>query len=534
MSSIKTMPQHPVPSPSQRPKVFLIILDGFGIGKDSPYNAIQNAEMPFYKELCRKFPRSEITTSGEAVGLPAGIMGNSEVGHMNMGAGRIVYQELTRINKAIREGEFERNKEILNAIQAVEKSGGRLHLMGLLSDAGVHSDMGHLEALIRLASQKVPVTIHAFTDGRDTPPTSGKHYLKRLADFLKQYPSAVLGSISGRYYAMDRDNRWDRVEKAWRVIAGQSDPSPLKTENGTDAALQVIEENYKKQITDEFVLPVRFHPEAGHGHVADGDGILFFNFRADRARELTRAFTEEGFKEFQVTSRPKLSTYLCFTQYDKNFGLPVAFPPQNLSKILPDLLVEQKMSQFRIAETEKYAHVTFFFNGGREQPYPDEDRALIPSPKDVATYDLKPEMSAFEVAAEAANRLAQARYNFVLLNFANPDMVGHTGNYSAAVKALTAVDRCLDQTISAALRADYDVLITADHGNIEEMHDHDNDQPHTQHTLNPVPFHYISKKFKYRVENGILADLSPTILEIMGLPQPKEMTGKSLLLGSRT
>ena len=514
------------------PKVFLIILDGFGDGKDSPYNAIQHAHMPFYKSLSRNFPRSQLLTCGEAVGLPPGVMGNSEVGHMNMGAGRIVYQELTRINKAIREGEFDRNAEINKAIAAVEKSGGRLHLMGLLSDAGVHSNVEHLKALIKLASAKVPVTIHAFTDGRDTPPGSAVKYLKDLGEFLRGYPHAVVGSVSGRYYAMDRDNRWDRVEKAWKAITGQQDPFPYQKGNGCGAALKAVEESLAKQVSDEFVVPVRIEPEAGRGHVEDGDGIIIFNFRADRARELTRAFTEEGFKEFNLGRRPKLATYLCLTQYDKKFPLPVAFPPQNLKNILPDVLAANHLHQFRIAETEKYAHVTFFFNGGREQPYPDEDRILVASPKDVPTYDLKPEMSAPEVAEKLAQRLTRGDNQFVLVNFANPDMVGHTGNYTAAVKALEAVDKCLEKTVNAALAADYDVLITADHGNIEEMHD-DHDQPHTQHTLNPVPLHFISKRFRYRVKDGILADLAPTVLELMGLPKPAEMDRASLLTGAR-
>lgn len=520
--------------PTKYPKVFLIVLDGFGDGKDSPHNAIQHAHMPFYKSLSTSFPRAQLMTCGEAVGLPAGVMGNSEVGHMNMGAGRIVYQELTRINKAIRDGEFARNAELNKAIDAVKKSGGRLHLMGLLSDAGVHSTIEHLFALIEMAAAKVPVTVHVFTDGRDTPPTSGKGYVAKLGEFIGAHQGVNIGSVSGRYYAMDRDNRWERVEKAWKAITGQQDGHPEKKGNGSAAALKIVEESYAKEVTDEFVLPTRIEPESGRAHVADGDGVLFFNFRADRARELTRAFNEQGFQGFDRGTVPKLAYYLCMTQYDKSFGLPVAYPPQNLARILPDVLADNGLKQFRIAETEKYAHVTFFFNGGREQQYVGEDRVLIPSPKDVPTYDLKPEMSAFEVADKVAERLTRGDCQFVLLNFANPDMVGHTGNYDAAVRALIAVDKCLDKTISAALKSGYTVLITADHGNVEEMHDHENDEPHTQHTLNPVPLHLISNQFKYRVKDGILADLAPTILEIMGIAQPAEMTQKSLLTGSRT
>lgn len=525
------MPQ--AKDPTKYPKVFLIVLDGFGDGKDSPHNAIQHAHMPFYKDISKKFPRAQLMTSGEAVGLPNAVMGNSEVGHMNMGAGRIVYQELTRINKAIRDKEFDRNPEFAKTIDAVKKSGGRLHLMGLLSDAGVHSHIEHLKALIRLASEKVPVTVHVFTDGRDTPPTSGERYVRALGEYLRQYPSAVIGSVSGRYYAMDRDNRWDRVEKAWRAITAQMDASPYKKGNGVGAALEVIKDSYAKSVTDEFILPTRFEPEAGRGHVVDGDGIIFFNFRSDRARELTRAFTEEKFTGFARPVVPKLARYLCLTQYDKTFSLPVAYPPQNLTHILPDVLAEHGLHQLRIAETEKYAHVTFFFNGGREAPYSHEDRILIPSPQDVPTYDLKPEMSAFQVTDAVVARLEKGDCQFVLLNYANPDMVGHTGNYDAAVKALIAVDRCLEKSITAAMKSGYDVIITADHGNVEEMCD-GHDEPHTQHTLNPVPIHYISKTHKYRVKDGILADIAPTILDIMGIPKPNEMTRTSLLTGSRT
>lgn len=519
--------------PQKFPKVFLIVLDGFGDGKDSPFNAIQHAHMPFYKSLRNNFPRAQLITCGEAVGLPAGVMGNSEVGHMNMGAGRIVYQELTRINKAIREGEFEQNAEILNALAAVKKSGGRLHLMGLLSDAGVHATTSHLEAIVELADKKcVPVTIHIFTDGRDTPPTSGEGFVRKLGEFLEKHPGAVVGSISGRYYAMDRDNRWDRVEKAWKAITGQVDGRKAKT-NGVDVALAVLKESYEKQVTDEFVVPTRIDANTGRSTVADADGVFFYNFRSDRARELTRAFTEESFTGFDRGTRPKLATYLCMTQYDKTFGLPVAYPPQNLTKILPDILAEHHLHQLRIAETEKYAHVTFFFNGGREQPYSDESRILIASPKDVPTYDLKPEMSAFEVTDRVVAALSQGTNQFVLLNYANADMVGHTGNYDAAVKALVALDKCLERSVTTALKNGYTILITADHGNIEEMHD-DHDHPHTQHTLNPVPLHLISNQFKYRVKDGILADLAPTILELMGISKPAEMDRHSLLTGTRS
>lgn len=512
-------------APSKTPKTLLIVLDGFGEGKDYPFNAIKNAKMPFYREISKKFPRAQLLTCGEAVGLPPGVMGNSEVGHMNMGAGRIVYQELTRINRDIRNGDFARNAEILNAVKAAEKSGGRIHLFGLLSDAGVHSHTDHLKTLLEICSAKAPVTVHPFTDGRDTPPGSAEGFLKELVSLAEKFPGTVIGSLCGRYYAMDRDNRWERVELAYDAITGA-----IPADSATP--MQALKNSYDKNVSDEFVVPVRFDSPVGRGTVEDGDVMIFFNFRGDRAREITRAFTESNFDGFKRKKTVKLAHYLCFTQYDKKLPLPVAFLPQNLQNIFPDVLAANSLSQFRIAETEKYAHVTFFFNGGREAVYPGEERYLVASPKDVATYDLKPEMSAPEVTTELAKRLSSGKYDFSLVNFANPDMVGHTGNYGAAIKALECVDHCLDKVVTAALGQDYNIFITADHGNIEEMCDN-HDEPHTQHTLNPVPVHFISKQFEYKIKDGILADLAPSLLEVMGLAQPSEMTGKSLLTGKR-
>ncbi|MGE4233617.1 MAG: 2,3-bisphosphoglycerate-independent phosphoglycerate mutase [Bacteriovoracia bacterium] len=514
------------------PKVFLIILDGFGDGKDYPFNAITRSKMPFYNDISRKFPRAQLLTCGEAVGLPPGVMGNSEVGHTNMGAGRVVYQDLTRINKLIKDGEFQKNEALLSAISRVKSKQSTLHLMGLLSDAGVHSHTDHLKEIIKMAKD-ISVVIHIFTDGRDTPPTSGVKFVKELGDFIRSYPNVTIGSISGRYYAMDRDNRWDRVEKAFHAITGKAKTHPYIKGNGVGAALKVLEDSYQKNVTDEFIEPTAIASEQGLKQVRDDDAVIFFNYRADRAREITRAFTEESFLEIKIQNRPRLSTYVCLTQYDKKFSVPVAFGPQNLSKILPDILLEQNISQFRIAETEKYAHVTFFFNGGRENPYDKEERLLIASPKGVPTYDLKPEMSAFEVTDAVCKKLESGKFGFVLMNYANPDMVGHTGNFDAAVKALQALDKCLNKAISTALKNGYQVLMTADHGNIEEMRD-DHDQPHTQHTLNPVPLHLFSNDFKYKLNDGVLADLAPTILEVMGIKKPDEMTGKSLLKGSRS
>lgn len=516
---------------AQNPKALLIILDGFGEGKDHPFNAIKNARMPFYRELYSKFPRAQLITCGEEVGLPPGVMGNSEVGHMNMAAGRIVYQELTRINKDIRENNFQKNPEINKTIDAAKKAGGRIHLLGLLSDAGVHAHIEHLKSLITLCSEKVPVLIHIFTDGRDTPPNSAEGYIQDLGRFIQGLPHVQIASIGGRYYGMDRDNRWDRVELAWKALTGQMQKRSIdsnKKGNGIEAALAIIADNYAKNITDEFISPQSISLDTDSG-IVDGDAVIFTNFRGDRARELTRAFTEETFKEFNLGARPKLSRFLCFTQYDKKFNAPVAFLPTSLEEILPDVIAENGLSQFRIAETEKYAHVTFFFNGGRELIYPNEQRCLIPSPKDVATYDLKPEMSAPEVARGLADVLTNNKPNFALVNFANADMIGHTGNYNAAIKALECIDDCLEEVIKAALKSDYEIILTSDHGNIEEMVD-DHERLHTQHTLNPVPIHYISKNPKAKkLQNGILSDIAPTILELMGLPKPKQMTAKSLL-----
>lgn len=512
------------------PKVLLIVLDGFGDGKDYPFNAITHSRMPFYRSLTTRYPKAQLLTSGEAVGLPPGVMGNSEVGHMNMGAGRIVYQDLTRIDKSIREKQFQKNHGINATIQKVKLSRGRLHLFGLLSDAGVHSHLSHLKAILEMCEQEgVPAIVHAFTDGRDTPPQSGLQYAKALESFVNGLSLACIGSVSGRYFAMDRDQRWDRVAKAWSVLIGKAAPSSL-------SASAVIEKSYESGITDEFIEPTLLSsPRQSSSAVRDGDGIFFYNFRADRARQLTRAFTQKDFHDFETGQRPQLAAYLCMTEYDKTFGLPVAFPPQNLTQMLPDVLAAHHLKQFRIAETEKYAHVTFFFNGSREKPYEGEQRILIASPKDVPTYDLKPEMSAPEVTQRLVARIEKGEENFMLVNYANPDMVGHTGNYEAAIKALETIDACLEKVVTAAIQSHYSVFITADHGNVEEMRECDHlEQIHTQHTLNPVPVHFISADFHYKLrEGGVLADIAPSILEIMGLEKPAEMSGKSLLVGSR-
>lgn len=514
-------------------KAVLIVLDGFGIGKDSPFNAINNAKMPFYRDLWTKYPHSQLITHGEAVGLPRGIMGNSEVGHMTMGAGRIIYQDLTRISKAIYDKDFFTNPVLVDTLKTGAQKTGRVHLMGLLSDGGVHSTMEHLLALLDLCAklQTPHVSVHAFLDGRDTPPDSAVKYLKQLCQHPTFTPTglngtkAVLASISGRYWAMDRDKRWDRVEKAYKVLTGQAPAYP-----GT--AIGVVEKSHAAGKTDEFVEPVLLDPA---GAVKSGDSVVFFNFRADRAREISEAMTAEEFTGFDRGKRFVPSAFAGLTTYDRNLtGVRVAFGPQNLNHILGEWLEERKLTQFRIAETEKYAHVTFFFNGGREKPFEGEERILIPSPKDVPTYDLKPEMSAFAVAEQAAEQIRSGRFSFVLMNFANADMVGHTGNYEACIKAMEALDQCLAKVVGAAQASGYDVLITADHGNAEEMRD-ERGKLHTQHTLNPVPAIWVApntaiapKNTRVPLKDGTLADIMPTLCSLMGLDVPKEVTGKNL------
>lgn len=516
-------------------RAVLIILDGFGIGKDSPFNAINNAEMPFYRDLLAKYPHSELITHGEAVGLPYGVMGNSEVGHMTMGAGRIIYQDLTRISKLIRDGEFSRNPVLQTTIQKGAKTSGRVHLMGLLSNGGVHSHIDHLKALLDLCIEmSVPnVSVHAFLDGRDTPPDSSFGFVKELLEHPAFAPEgarntkAVLATVSGRYFAMDRDKRWERVEKAYRVLTGQAPVFP-----GGDA-MTAIQKAHDDGKSDEFVEPVLLNAEAA---MKTGDSIIFFNYRSDRAREITEAFTSLEFTEFDRGTGMTPSAYTGMATYDRNFkNVGVAFGPQNSNHILGQWLEEKNLKQFRIAETEKYAHVTFFFNGGREKPFVGEDRILVPSPKDVPTYDLKPEMSAFAVAAQASENIRKKAYDFVLMNFANADMVGHTGNYEAALRAMETLDRCLSEVVGAAQDSNYHVILTADHGNAEEMRDHSG-RLHTQHTLNPVPAIWVApntaiapQNSRVALKDGTLEDIMPTLLKLMRLPFPPEVTGKSLL-----
>jgi 2,3-bisphosphoglycerate-independent phosphoglycerate mutase len=509
--------------------VILLVLDGWGINKNNEGNAIAAAKIPTYRNLLTEYPHTELLASGEAVGLPEGQMGNSEVGHLNLGAGRIVYQDSTRISKAIRDNEFFQNPVLLSAMRTAKEKQSALHLMGLVSDGGVHSRMDHIFAMLDMAKAQgvTDVFFHVFLDGRDTPPSSALQYVKQLEEHLAEIGIGRIASVSGRYYAMDRDKRWERVQKAYEaIVAGEGIRK--------STAVEAIQQSYEHERTDEFMLPAVIIDKKTSKPVAvvrNDDVIIFCNFRSDRAREITRAMTDPEFKGFNRRLLPKLSMFVCLTTYDETFDLPVAFRPVRLTHILGDVLSNRGVQQLRIAETEKYAHVTFFFNGGEEPPFPLEDRVLVPSPRDVATYDQKPEMSAREITDKLVERIASNRYGFILANYANPDMVGHTGIIGAAVKAVEVLDECLARVLRAAEQAEAYVLITADHGNIEIMSDRSTGQPHTAHTTDPVPFIVTAKKLKLRT-GGILADVAPTVLELMGISIPAEMTGKSLILTS--
>ena len=505
----------------------LIILDGFGCRENVDGNAIRADGVKHIRELWNAYPHTQIEASGNAVGLPAGQMGNSEVGHLNIGAGRVVYQELTRITKSIEDGDFFSNEAFLGAVENCKKHNSALHLYGLCSDGGVHSHLTHLYALVKLARENglKNVFIHCFMDGRDVPPESGKGYIHALKNELKALGCGKIATVMGRYYAMDRDNRFERVEKAYAALVyGEG----IQAED-PEAAMQA---SYDAGVTDEFVVPVVITENgAPVGTVRANDSVIFFNFRPDRAREITRAFILPEFDGFDRKKGFFPLHYVCMTQYDKTFGarVHVAFKPEHLSNTFGAYISSMNKTQLRIAETEKYAHVTFFFNGGVEAPNPGEDRALIPSPK-VATYDLKPEMSAYEVTAEAVKRIESGKYDVMILNFANPDMVGHTGVMEAAVKAVHAVDECAAEVVSAILKAGGRAIITADHGNCEQMVGPDG-EPFTAHTTNPVPLILVDdmrKEAKLRT-GGRLCDLAPTLLALMGLPVPEEMSGRSLL-----
>lgn len=505
-------------------RVILLIMDGFGLREADANNAIAVAKKPNLDSIFSEFPGTQIGASGLDVGLPSGQMGNSEVGHLNLGAGRIVYQEVTRIDKSIADGDFFRLAVLQNFLHDLKRSNGALHLLGLVSDGCVHSSDAHLRAILELCRQEKfsRVYLHAFTDGRDTAPESGVGYIQTVHTWMREIGIGQIATISGRYWAMDRDKRWDRIARAYKAIRhGKGEVAEDPTE--------AVRASYAKGVTDEFIRPtVLLGNGVPIGTVEMNDGIFFFNFRADRARQLVRALSQPNFSEFTVEGR--VEDFLTMTQYDETFDVAVAFPPKKLSTILPELLAEKGLKQLRITETEKYPHVTYFFNGGEETPFAGEDRVMIPSPK-VATYDLQPEMSAPLVAEEACRRLRLGVYNFVVLNFANCDMVGHSGILEAARKAVEAVDAGVGQVWKTARDMGYTLLLTADHGNAETMWDSKTNGPHTAHTTNPVPFYVLSNTERFRLrEGGKLCDVAPTVLKLLGLPQPAEMTGSSLII----
>ncbi|MCP8467371.1 2,3-bisphosphoglycerate-independent phosphoglycerate mutase [Pseudomonas sp. ZM23] len=499
----------------------LIILDGFGHSDSPEYNAIYAAKKPNWDRLLASQPHGLISGSGMDVGLPDGQMGNSEVGHMNLGAGRVVYQDFTRVTKAIRDGEFFENPVITEAVDKAAGAGKAVHILGLLSDGGVHSHQDHLVAMAELAARRgaEKIYLHAFLDGRDTPPKSAEPSLKLLDDTFARLGKGRTASIIGRYFAMDRDNRWDRVEAAYNLITEGT------AQFTADSALGALQAAYERGESDEFVNATRIGEQV---RVEDGDAVVFMNFRADRARELSRAFVEPGFKEFPRQRELKLASYVMLTQYAASIPAPSAFKPESLDNVLGEYLAKNGKTQLRIAETEKYAHVTFFFSGGREEPFKGEERILIPSPK-VATYDLQPEMSAPEVTDRIVDAIENQRFDVIIVNYANGDMVGHTGVFEAAVKAVECLDTCVGRIVEALDKVGGEALITADHGNVEQMEDAMTGQAHTAHTCEPVPFVYVGKRKLSIREGGVLADVAPTLLNLMGLEQPKEMTGKSIV-----
>lgn len=510
---------------SKKPTV-LMILDGYGLNKKVEANAVAEAKTPVMDKLMSECPFVEGFASGLAVGLPDGQMGNSEVGHLNMGAGRIVYQELTRITKEIKDGDFFQNEAILKGMKNAKTNDTALHLYGLLSDGGVHSHNTHLYGLLEMAKREgiEKVYVHCFLDGRDTAPTSGKGFIEELEAKMKEIGVGEIASIIGRYYVMDRDNRWNRVEKAYRALtAGEG--------NQAESAAAAISASYADNVNDEFVLPTVITKNgAPTAAICDGDSVIFFNFRPDRAREITRVFCADEFDGFDRGAR-KNTTYICFTEYDVTIpNKEVAFHKVELDNTFGQFLADHGKTQARIAETEKYAHVTFFFNGGVEEPNQGEDRILVNSPK-VATYDLQPEMSAYEVCDKLVEAIQSDKYDVIVINFANPDMVGHTGVEVAAIKAVEAVDACVGKAVAAIKETGGSMFICADHGNAEQLKDYETGESFTAHTTNPVPFILVNYDSAYALrEGGCLADIAPTLIEMMGMVQPKEMTGKSLLI----
>jgi 2,3-bisphosphoglycerate-independent phosphoglycerate mutase len=503
----------------------LIILDGWGHREETKDNAIAAAQKPNWDKLLQHYPHTLISGSGRCVGLPQGQMGNSEVGHLNMGAGRIVQQDLTRIDADIESGDFFNNPTLREACQQAIATNHAIHILGLLSPGGVHSHEQHIHAMVKLAAaMHVPhCYIHAFLDGRDTPPQSAMASLQSLNQLCQTVGTAKIVSVIGRYYAMDRDRRFERIEPAYNLITqGKADFYAATPE-------QALTQAYARGETDEFVQATSITSKNDSPvTIKDGDIVIFMNFRSDRAREITQAFIEKDFSGFNRSCWPQLAQFVCLSEYDVRFNLPVAFPSISLNQLFADCISKAGLNQLRIAETEKYAHVTFFFNGGIEQPFPGEDRILIPSPK-VATYDLKPEMSAYELTDKLVQEILSNRYDVIICNFANPDMVGHTGNLAAATRAIEAIDACLGRIVQALDEVKGELMITADHGNAEQMYDYTTKQPHTAHTSDPVPFIYRGRPANIIINNGKLSDIAPTMLYLLGLKIPNEMTGKPLL-----
>jgi len=506
--------------------LLLMILDGWGHREAVKGNAIAQANLPNFHHLEDTYPHTFLQASGEAVGLPEGQMGNSEVGHLNMGAGRVVYQELTRINKAIKDGTLFENPVLIEAMQNAHRNNKAFHLLGLLSDGGVHSHIAHLFALLEMAKKQEleEVYIHVILDGRDVLPQSAKLYITQLEQKIRELGIGKIASVSGRYYVMDRDHRWERLAKGYQALA-------LGEGKYAANALAALESSYDVRVTDEFVLPTVIVDEVGKpvGTIQEGDSVLFFNFRSDRAREIAHAFTDEEITEFSCPIHPRVH-FVCMTQYEDTICAPIAFPQQNLKNTLGEVLSQHELKQLRIAETEKYAHVTFFFNGGIDEPDPGEERILIPSPK-VATYNLQPEMSAPELTQKLLEQLRKNTHDVIILNFANPDMVGHTGVFEATVKAVETIDRCMGEIVEELQKMNGTLLVTADHGNAEDKVDLETNLPLTAHSTNLVPFILVNEKYKGQKlrESGALCDVAPTLLDLLNIPKPEEMTGKSLL-----
>ena len=504
----------------------LMILDGFGDNPNKEGNAISLAKTPNIDKLMKKYPHTDIYASELYVGLPEGQMGNSEVGHTNIGAGRIVYQELTKITKSIEDGDFFSNPEFIAAIENCKKHNSKLHILGLVSDGGVHSHIRHLYGLLEMAKRRdfEDVYVHCFLDGRDTPPASAEVYIEKLEEKMKEKKLGKIATISGRFYAMDRDKRWQRVQKCYNALVNAEG-------NKATSAEKAIEDSYQKEVFDEFIEPtVIYNGEKPVAKIEKNDSVIFFNFRPDRAREITRALVDKEFNEFETKKDLDLY-YVCFTNYDETMpSVHIAFEKEALHNTFGEYISKKGYTQLRIAETEKYAHVTFFFNGGEEKQYPGEDRILVPSPK-VETYDMKPEMSAYEVTDKVCEALENEKYDVVILNYANTDMVGHTGSLQAAIKAVETVDECIGRVVKIIEEKKGNLIITADHGNAEQMIDYKTGEPHTAHTTNPVPIILVTANKEYKLkENGKLADLAPTMLDLMGIKQPEEMTGESLLI----